>query len=202
MKLQFTFAFFAIALVGSWIASTATAEDPKGTSIELADGKLMLQMPKEWKKETPKSRIVQYEFSAPVASKEEDSKDAGKPKDKAELARITIMGAGGSVKDNIERWYGQFEDAAKVKEAGKVEEFAAGGHTVHFVNLAGTFKDTAGAGPFSGAKPVLREDYRMLGGIIVTKDLGQYFIKITGPAKTVEALEDGFKTMLKELKSK
>ncbi len=62
---------------------------------------------------------------------------------------------------------------------------------IHLVNLGGTFKDTMGAGPFSGAKPVMREGYRMLGGIIVTKDLGQYFIKVTGPDEIVSQAGTG-----------
>jgi len=59
-----------------------------------------------------------------------------------------------------------------------------------------------GGGPFSGGKTVLRKDYRMLGAIIITKDQGQYFIKMTGHKDVVAALADGFKKSLKELKTK
>jgi hypothetical protein len=58
-----------------------------------------------------------------------------------------------------------------------------------------------GAGPFSGAKPVLRENYRMLGAIVVGKQ-GQYFIKLTGQNDVVEKLVEGFKKMLKEMEAK
>ncbi len=101
----------------SSMSLSGLAEDPKGTSIVLAGGKLVMQMPKDWKKETPKSRIVDYEFSAPVEDNASGDKPAGEGATKAEqdskLARITIMGAGGSVEANIERWYGQFENATK-----------------------------------------------------------------------------------------
>jgi hypothetical protein len=186
-------------------ASMTRAEDPKGTTIELAKGKIVLQMPKDWKKEVPKSNIVQYEFSAPFVSEKDVDGDKGrdaKKGEKTELARITIMGAGGGVEANLERWYGQFDDAAKAKKEANLEEFDAAGHKVHFVSIMGTFKDTMGGGPFSGAKAVLRENYSMLGAIIVTKDLEQYFIKVTGPSATVENLTDGFKKMLKEMESK
>jgi hypothetical protein len=65
------------------------------------------------------------------------------------------------------------------------------GQTVHLVDINGTFKDQVG-GPFAGGKVVTKENYRMLGAIIVTKDFGQYFVKFYGPKKTMEAQEKAF----------
>jgi hypothetical protein len=48
----------------------------------------------------------------------------------------------------------------------------------------------------------MRDKYRMLGAIIETKDMGQHFLKITGPAETVEKLKDGFRKMLEGLEVK
>ena len=60
-----------------------------------------------------------------------------------------------------------------------------------------------GAGPFAPSQaPKIRENYRMLGAIIETKGMGNHYVKITGPAETVEKLAEGFKKMLKELKVK
>lgn len=167
-------------------------EAAKTTTIELAGGKLTLEAPDAWKSEEPKSRIVQYEFSAPKDAKEDSA------------ARITIMGAGGGVEANLDRWYGQFDqpDGSATKKKAKVENFDVAGHKVYYVDVTGTFKDTMGAGPFSGRAPKMREDHRMLGAIIVTEELGQYFVKITGPAESLEKLSEGFKKMLKEMKSK
>ncbi len=169
------------------------ASAQEATQIELADGKITLKAPQQWKKEKPKSSIVEYEFSAPADAKEGDEK-----------ARITIMGSGGTIEANIERWYGQFEQPGgkSTKDVAKVEKFEAGGQTVHFVDIPGSFKDTMGAGPFSGAKPVLRENHRMLGAIIVTKDGGNYYVKITGNKDVLEKLSEGFKKSLKELEAK
>ncbi len=178
------------------------AQEAGSKTIELAGGKIVLPVPKEWKKEEPKSRIVQYEFSAPVAKEGEPAKEAqAKP---ADLARITIMGAGGGVEANLDRWYTQFEQpgGGSTKEKAKLDKFESGGQTVHYVDVSGSFKDSMGAGPFSGKPAVLRENYRMLGAIIVTEDLGEYFIKITGPEKLLGELEESFKAMLKELKTK
>lgn len=193
----------ALCLIGLSCSSFyAQAQEDASKTIELADGKVVLPIPKEWKKEQPKSRIVQYEFSAPAAKEAEgEKKEEVKP---ADLARITIMGAGGGVEANLDRWYTQFEQpgGGSTKEKAKLDKFEAGGQTVHYVDVAGSFKDTMGTGPFSGKPAVLRENYRMLGAIIVTDGLGEYFIKITGPDAVVGALDESFRAMLKELKTK
>lgn len=176
-------------------ASFCTAQDAKTTVVELADGKIVLQAPGEWVKVQPKSNIVQYEFSAPKLEE----------KDKAKAARVTFTASGGTIEANIDRWYGQFEqpDKSATKEKAKVEKFDADGQTIHWVDIPGTFKDTMGAGPFAPSKaPTMRENYRMLGAIIETKGMGNHYVKITGPAETVEKLSEGFKKMLKELKVK
>jgi hypothetical protein len=92
------FSLFALGL--SFAASTGSAADEnkkaEKTIIELGEGKLSITAPAEWKKVQPKSRIIEYEFSTKSA---EGDREAG---------RVTIMGAGGSVEDNITRWIGQF----------------------------------------------------------------------------------------------
>ncbi len=56
---------------------------------------------------------------------------------------------------------------------------------MHIVDIPGTFAEQVG-GPFAGGKVTQRPDYRMLAAIIVGKD-AEVYIKLTGPAKTVEA---------------
>jgi hypothetical protein len=180
----------ALVATASLLGSSAQSQVANDNKIELAGGKVILTAPSSWKKEQPKSGIVEYEFSTPSDAKQ------GEP-----VARITVMGAGGSIEDNIQRWYGQFEqpDGKPTKDKAKADKFEVDGQTIHWVDIPGSFKDTMGAGPFSGAKPVLREDYRMLGAIIVTKDGGQYFIKATGPSDVIDGTAESFKKMLKEL---
>lgn len=175
------------------IPLTAPSSAQEAAKISLADGQIVMKVPAEWKKVQPKSNIIEYEFTAPADALEGDEK-----------ARITIMGAGGSVDANIERWYGQVEqpDGKATKEKAKTEKFTVDGLTVHWVDIPGSFKDTMGGGPFSGGKTVLRKDYRMLGAIIVGKDKGQYFIKMTGHQDVVDKLAETFKTSLKELQAK
>ncbi len=175
-------------------ASAAPGHAQEATKIDLAEGKVEMTVPADWKKVEPQSSIVQFEFTAPADAKEGDEK-----------ARITMMAASGSIDANIERWYGQFEqpDGKSTKEKATIEKFDVDGLTVHWVEIPGSFKDSMGRGPFSGGKTVLRKDYRMLGAIIVAKDQEQnYFIKLTGYKDVVAKLADAFKKSLKELKTK
>nr|MCU0876115.1 hypothetical protein [Pirellulaceae bacterium] len=69
--------------------------------------------------------------------------------------RCTVMGAGGTVQANIDRWVGQFTETNR----NKTEKKEIAGQTVHVVDLGGTYKDQRG--PFAPAQ--LRENYRVLG---------------------------------------
>jgi hypothetical protein len=187
--------FSLIALVVSCSPATSSAADEKEkqekTVVELGEGKLTITAPAEWKKVQPKSRIIEYEFATKSAT---GDKEAG---------RVTIMGAGGSVEDNIKRWIGQFSqaDGSDTKDKAKVEKKTIGASEVHFVDLSGTYKDMP-AGPFAGGKAIDRPDYRMLAAIVVTKSAGNYFVKFYGPAKTVAENEKAFKEMMESVKEK
>jgi hypothetical protein len=173
-------------------AKEEAGKGAEGKVMELADGKLILRAPADWKAVEPKSRIVQYEFAAPADAKADSQ------------ARITVMGAGGSIADNIKRWYAQFEqpDGSASEDKAKTEKIQVAGQTIHLVDISGTFKDSGGGPFFQQRPPVMREKYRMLGAIIETKDMGQHFLKITGPADSVAKLKDGFRKMLEGLEVK
>lgn len=161
-------------------------EKPAATDFTIGEGKLALKAPAGWTKKQPKSRIIEAEFEIPAAKGDEIP------------GRLTAMGAGGTVEANIDRWAGQFAgDDVKPK----VEKKTIAGSEVHVVDLTGTYKDTPG-GPFAGGKTTLREDYRMLGAIIVTKDAGNYFLKLYGPKATIGENEKAFHSLVESLKLK
>ncbi|MFO0921800.1 MAG: hypothetical protein U0905_04840 [Pirellulales bacterium] len=160
---------------------------PKPTTLELAGGKMTLETPEGWKKIQPSINMIQYEFQVPH--------DA----DEKQRARVTLMAAGGSIEQNIDRWKGQFDD---VKDSNvKVEKMEVAGQTVHYVDITGTFKQTSG-GPFAPGPTTKIPNYRMLGLIIATKEMGTHFLKMTGPNDTVEKQVDGLKKMAQSLKVK
>ena len=172
-----------LVCAASFLPLLAAAEDkPAATAFTIGEGKLALKAPAGWVKKQPKTKIIEAEFEVPVA------------KDDEIPGRLTAMGAGGTVEANIERWAGQF--AGDVKP--KVEKKTIAGCEVHVVDLAGTYKDTPG-GPFAGGKTTLRDDYRMLGAIVVTKDAGNYFLKLYGPKATIGENEKGFSELVDSL---
>jgi hypothetical protein len=164
-------------------------ETSKEETVEvvLAEGRLDFQAPKSWEKKQPKFNIVEAEF-APKSSKEN-----------VDPARLTIMASGGSVEANLERWIGQFsqEDGTDTEEHTKEEDKKINGMTVHIVDITGTYADSAG--PFAG-NAVQRKGYRMLGAIVETKVVGNYYFKMYGPKETIDEHEKRFKDMVETIK--
>lgn len=188
--------FFAYCLAATALAQDAATADAKDAAakakpikmvpLQLAGGKLPVAVPADWKApKAARSRIIEKEFA--VAPTEGD-KIPG---------RLTMMRSGGSLKANIERWFGQFTqpDGKSTKDVAKVTNKKINQQDATIVDISGSFKETMGGGPFSGGKTVVREDYRMLGGIVQTP-VGQYFFKLYGPAKTIAAAEPGFVKMM------
>ena len=182
-------ALAACVLNGTYSTERSWAADDERV-IEVGRGRISLQAPESWKRVKPQNRIIEHEFTAPAAE--------GDPAD----ARITVMGAGGGVEANIERWVDQFVPAAgdEKDEQVKKEKSEREGAEVHVVSIVGTYKDRPGGGPFTNTPVVERENYRMLSAISATADKGQYFIKMYGPKSTVDANEEAFREMLETLK--
>ncbi|MEE3368724.1 MAG: hypothetical protein VX346_05205 [Planctomycetota bacterium] len=155
--------------------STNAAEK---TKISLAKGKITLKVTDKWIRKKPKSRILEYEFAVPAIKP--DRLDG----------RVTIMGASGGVKVNIDRWKGQFRNPSRKP---KVEKHKVSGQTVHYVDAVGTYLPP----PFTREKQIPKA--RMLGAIVETEKYGLQFIKLYGPEATITAHEKAFLSMLKSL---
>ncbi|MBS0208597.1 MAG: hypothetical protein JSS27_06540 [Planctomycetes bacterium] len=169
-------------------AATVAAAD---NTFTLADGVAKLTVPEGWKATQPKSRIIEYEFE--IAPVEGDSA----------AGRTTVMGAGGSIDDNINRWYGQFNqaDGSSTKDKAKLDKRTVSGQEVVVVDVSGTYMDRPG--PFAPGPAIERPNYRMLAAIISLKKdgkpAGNYFIKFYGPQATVAKHEAAFLKMIDSL---
>ena len=161
-------------------------------TITLAQGNIELKVPETWKKHNPRSPIIELEFAIPAAT---GDKQAG---------RLTMLQSGGSVTQNIQRWYGQFAqpDKKATKDVAKVEKKKINDQDIVIVDISGTFNDRQGGGPFAPGKIVERRDYRMLGGIVQMKQRGQYFFKLYGPKKTIASSQKSFMGMMESITSK
>jgi hypothetical protein len=170
-------------------AAQAVAADAAAESrvFTIADGGYSLRAPEGWKRVPPKSNMVETEFSIPGAAA-----DAAE-----QPGRMTVMGAGGSIQANIDRWQGQFTqpDGSATKDKATSKKLELAGCKVTIVDIPGTFKDMPG-GPAAGGRAIERPGYRMLAAIVETPDRGNYFLKFYGPAQTVAAHADGFRTMV------
>ena len=182
-----------VGVVGGLAAERVVVAQPAvaaGESVfTIADGAASLEAPATWQRVQPKSGIVETEFAIPSEGQGPD----GGP---LPPGRMTVMGAGGSVDANIERWYGQFSqpDGGATKDKASTKKLKVAGRDVTLVDIAGTYKDSPG-GPFAGGKTIDRPDYRMLAAIVEGPD-GNYFLKFYGPAATVERHAEGFRKMI------
>ena len=131
---RFSVAALAAALVVAALTRSASAADEESNpKIDLADGKILLTAPEAWVRKTPRVRFIEHEFAVPAS------------KGDTEDGRVTVMGAGGTVEANLDRWIAQFSqpDGSDTKnlvpEADRKKTIA--GVEVHFIDLTGTYKD-------------------------------------------------------------
>jgi hypothetical protein len=168
-------------------ATVLRAADNKGTVVDM-DG-LKSAAPSTWKEEAPESQMRLSQFKLPKAKG--DSNDA-------EL--VIFKGLGGSARDNISRWKGQFTapEGKSIDDVAKVTEIKIGGREATMLDVQGTylFKKR----PFDPMeKGEKRPDYRML-AIQFNGPSNPYHIKLVGPAKTIEQYKKGFDEWLGNFK--
>ncbi len=159
----------------------------KGTVVDL-DG-LRSTAPADWKEEEPSSTMRYGQFRLPKK---------GDEKYDAEL--IIFRGFGGSAKQNVDRWKGQFTppEGKTIDDVSKVEEIKVGGCDATYLDIHGSYlKRTRPADPSD--KGERRPDYRML-AVQLEGPKNNYHILLVGPAKTVEAYKKGFDEWLKGFK--
>ena len=110
--------------------------------------------------------------------------------DAAEMILYYFGGSGGSVEANIERWLGQMQqpDGRPSKAAARRESRTVNGLSVSLVDVSGTY--VAEVAPGSTERHN-RPNFRLRAGVIQTPR-GPYFIKLTGPVKTVTAHSQAF----------
>jgi len=185
-------AFVAAACSPSASESNAADADKdkgktKGVVVSL-DG-VKSTTPGDWKEEAPANRMRFMQFRLP--KKDGDKEDA-------EL--IIFKGLGGGSKANIERWKKQFlpPKDKKIDDVAKLKEIKIGDRAALYLDIQGTY--LFNPQPFNPrSKPEEKSNYRML-AIYFDGSENPYQIKLTGPAKTVEAYKKGFDEWVKNFK--
>lgn len=176
-----------LVVLGTLTAGALRAADEKGVVIDL-DG-VKSAAPAAWKEEAPTNQMRLAQFKLPKA------KD-----DKADAEIVIFKNAGGSVKDNIKRWKGQFTapTGKSIDDVSKVEEIKIGGRDATLLDIHGTY--LLKKRPFDPTDMgVKMPDYRML-AVQFDGAKNLYHIRLVGPAKTVEEYKKGFDEWLKNFK--
>lgn len=154
----------------------AKPEGPREIKIE----DLNLKVPATWKQQPPSNRLRLAQFVVPAAEGD---------KHPTEIVISSFPGGGGGVDANLKRWTDQFaSDGRKVKiTQGKAPQ---GKYVLH--DVTGTYNFTSG-GPFAGGKKEARPDHRSMSVVLTIEDKGNYFIRMTGPEKAVNAAAEAFR---------
>lgn len=151
---------------------------------------LKFDVPAGWIAEPPSSSMRIAEFTLPKVDGD------------AEGAQLTVFffGAtqGGSAQANIDRWIGQMTqpDGRASKDVAKPSTLTSHGLPISLVDLTGTY--TAEVRPGS-AEHFNKPGFRQCAGVVTTPG-GPYFVKLTGPAKTVERWHESYVAFLKTLR--
>jgi hypothetical protein len=106
-------------------------------------------------------------------------------KDSGGTAEVTVTIAGGSPKDNIDRWRGQLGLARQTEEEFNSQR------TLLVGGSPGLFVDLVGDG---------RSDHQGILGAVVPRPGQQWFFKMTGPADVVARQKPAFEAFLKSVR--
>ncbi len=147
------------------------------TSMPVPSRLLKFTTPSRWKEEAPAPmRVAQYRLPR-----------VGDDPDDGLVAVSSFPSMRGRTQMNIERWIGQFSqpDGRASKDLAKTSEFDVGGMKVTVLSISGTYEG--------------RPNQRMLAAIIDTPD-GPWFVKMTGPARTIAENEAAFDAFVRSAK--
>lgn len=150
---------------------------------------LRYDAPPGWASKVPASRMRLAEFTLP------------KSEGDAEGATLTVFhfgGQGGDAQANLERWTSQISqpDGRSSKEVAKTSQLSTHGLKLTLVDVSGTYvAETSPGSSDHYNKPGFR-----LRAAFVDGPGGPYFVKLTGPAKTVARWDDSYLAFLKSLR--
>ena len=162
---------------------------PFALALTAAQAGLTFTPPSAWQTRPAASSMRVAEFVVPRAAG--DSEDA-------EVIIYYFGGRGGPVDANVDRWIGQMQqpDGSASKEKARREKLTINGLTVTTVDVAGTYIAEVRPGATERHN---KPDFRLRAAVIETAR-GPYYIKMTGPAKTMAAADADFKKFLATLR--
>ena len=173
-----------LTLAGTLAFAAEEPAEPKGgkepATKEVEAGDLTLVVPETWEQGEPSSKFRKVQFDVPAVKGD---------KEPGEYVVFHFgEGGGGGVQANVQRWIGQFRaDGRKVKVFTGTSK--AGKYTL--IDLTGTYNKPEGPPVLQKTTPM--PGARMLGVVLQNEKGGDYFIKFTGPEKTIAAAAADFR---------
>ena len=159
--------------------------------VVAASAALKFEVPPGWIAKPAASTMRVAEYGLPrVAGDSED----------ASVVVYYFGGQGGSVQANLDRWIGQMTqpDGRASKDVAKTSTLvSAGGLKVTVIDVPGTYVAEVAPG---SAERHNKPGFHLRAAVIETTE-GPYFVKITGPAKTVAKWSDSLGAFLKSAKT-
>jgi hypothetical protein len=177
------------------VSTNSTAVQSSSSSAQssqTAASELRYKVPEGWTAEKPASdmRVAQYKLP----------KAAGDSEDALLVVYYFGQGQGGSAQANIDRWINQIQqpDGRPSKEKAKTETLTVNGLQVSTVDVTGNY--AGGMSPDS-APANNKSIYRLRAAVIDTPK-GSYFVKLTGPEKTVSHWDEAYNDYVKSFEFK
>lgn len=174
-------------MLTSMIASLVLLSIP-ADAVEL--GNLKASPPADWKEGRAVGTMQYKVFTLPKAEGEADP------------TNLTIFQFGtsvGGLDANLDRWKKQIEPGKgkTIDDIAKIENFEVSKVKVTYFDATGTYLVPNFSNP--NAEKVRKENYRLINVYFPTEEK-IYTMRLVGPAKSVAAVEKGFKDWLKNFK--
>ena len=146
-------------------------------------------MPRGWVPKAPSSQMRVAEFVLPKADGD------------AEDATLTVYffgGTGGTVQANLDRWIGQMSqpDGRPSKDVARTSAMTStAGVKMTLVDVPGTYIAEVTPG---STERFNKPGFRLRAGVVESTG-GPYYVKLTGPAKTVDKWDASYTAFLKSI---
>ncbi|MBI1322796.1 hypothetical protein GC170_06385 [bacterium] len=162
------YGFLAVAVSGRF----GFAQGKKTRTVN--GGGLTFEVPEGWKSTRPGSQMRRAQIAIPAA---EGDKEDG------ECVLFAFPGGAGTVDANIERWAGQFRTESGTPPKPVVKKAKGKNTDVTVVEIKGRYVAPVAPG---NPETVNKPGFVLLGAIAETPEVS-YFLKVTGPEKTMKA---------------
>lgn len=170
-------------------SQTSSSSSP---SSQTASGEVSYKVPEGWTPEKPTSEMRLAQYKLPKA--------AGDGEDALLIVFYFGPGQGGTPQANIDRWVNQVKqpDGSESKDKARTETLTVNGLQVSTVDVLGNY---SGGMSQDSAPKDSNAIYRLRGAVIETPK-GSYFVKLTGPEKTVNRWDQAFNDFIKSFEFK